>query len=137
MVRTDSITACAIVKDERPYMLEWVAWYRLLGFDRILIYSNDCSDGTDRLLDAMQAEGLVEHRPWPSRPGHAPQQSAYADALRDCPTRWILEGLRISRGTIHRHASESWHPSPDRRSRLPAREMDPSFRWGDGGGKHG
>ena len=90
MAAGDSITVCAIVKDERPYLIEWVAYYRLLGFDRILLYSNDCSDGTDRLLDAMQAAGLIEHHQWPSRPGQAPQTSAYEDALERCETRWIL-----------------------------------------------
>ena len=89
-MKTGGITVCAIVKDERRYLIEWVAYYRLLGFDRLVLYSNDCSDGTDRLLDAMQAAGLVEHRPWPSRPGRAPQRSAYEDALARCATRWIL-----------------------------------------------
>ena len=90
MAAGDDITVCAIVKDERPYLIEWVAYYRLLGFDRILLYSNDCSDGTDRLLDAMEKAGLVEHRRWPSQPGKIPQNSAYEDAVRRCATRWIL-----------------------------------------------
>jgi len=90
MAAGDSITVCAIVKDERPYLIEWVAYYRLLGFDRILLYSNDCTDGTDRLLDAMAAAGLVEHRRWPSQAGLIPQNSAYEDAVRRCTTRWIL-----------------------------------------------
>lgn len=90
MAARDTITVCAIVKDERPYLIEWVAYYRLLGFDRFELYSNDCSDGTDRLLDAMQADGLVEHRRWPSRTGLIPQNSAYEDALKRCATRWIL-----------------------------------------------
>jgi hypothetical protein len=90
MAAGDSITVCAIVKDERRYLIEWVAYYRLLGFDRIQLYSNDCSDGTDRLLDAMEKAGLVEHRRWPSRAGESPQEGAYQDAVRRCETRWIL-----------------------------------------------
>jgi hypothetical protein len=88
-VRNDTITVCAIVKDERVYLGEWVAYYRLLGADRLVLYSNDCADGTDRLLDAMQAAGLAEHRPWPSRPGVPAQQSAYADAIARAATSWI------------------------------------------------
>lgn len=80
----------AIVKDERPYLVEWVAWYRLLGFDRLTLYSNDCSDGTDRLLDAMAEKGLVTHRRWPSREGVSAQASAYADAVARCDTEWML-----------------------------------------------
>ncbi|MDB5686801.1 MAG: hypothetical protein JWR77_1390 [Rhizorhabdus sp.] len=89
-MESGGITVCAIVKDERRYLIEWVAYYRLLGFDRLVLYSNDCSDGTDRLLDAMQAAGLIEHRSWPSQPGRAPQRSSYEDALGRCDTRWIL-----------------------------------------------
>ncbi len=83
-------TVCAIVKDELPYLVEWVAYYRLIGFDRLLLYSNDCSDGTDRLLDTMAAAGLVEHRRWPSVPGLSAQRTAYADALARAATRWML-----------------------------------------------
>lgn len=90
MAAGDSITVCAIVKDERPYLIEWVAYYRLLGFDRIIFYNNDSSDGTGALLDAMAAAGLVEHRSWPSQTGQIPQNSAYEDAVRRCDTRWIL-----------------------------------------------
>lgn len=49
------------VKDEGPDLLEWVAWHRLLGFDRILVWSNDCSDGSDLLLDRLEAMGWVRH----------------------------------------------------------------------------
>lgn len=90
MAAGDSITVCAIVKDERPYLIEWVSYYRLLGFDRLLLYSNDCTDGTDQLLDAMEKAGFVEHRRWPSRTGQIPQNSAYEDAVWRCVTRWIL-----------------------------------------------
>ena len=83
-------TLFAIVKDERRYLLEWVAYHRLIGFDRIRIYSNDCSDGTDELLDRMQAAGLVEHVRWPSIEGVSAQNSANQDAFRSCDTDWYL-----------------------------------------------
>lgn len=85
-----SATLVAIMKDERPYIVEWVAYHRLIGFDRIVVYSNDCSDGTDELLDSMQTAGIVTHRPWPSVAGRSAQQSAYADALASCETEWIM-----------------------------------------------
>lgn len=83
-------TVAAIVKNERPYLLEWVAWYRLLGFDRIVIYSNDCTDGTDRLLEAMAAAGLISHRSWPSEAGRTTQVPAYMDIAAACETDWLL-----------------------------------------------
>jgi hypothetical protein len=49
------------MKNEAPYLLEWVAYHRLIGFDRFLVYSNDCADGTDAMLDRLADMGLVTH----------------------------------------------------------------------------
>ncbi len=49
------------MKDEAPYLLEWLAHYRAIGVTDFLIYTNDCSDGTDLLLDRLQANGVVHH----------------------------------------------------------------------------
>lgn len=55
----------AIMRDEAPYVIEWVAHYRALGFTDILVFTNDCSDGTDRILDRMMDRHLVVHAPNP------------------------------------------------------------------------
>jgi hypothetical protein len=49
------------MKNEAPYLLEWVAWHRLIGFDSLLVYTNDCEDGTDAMLDRLAALGLARH----------------------------------------------------------------------------
>ena len=49
------------MKDEGPYILEWLAYHRAIGFTDFLIYTNDCSDGTDLLLDRLAANGIVTH----------------------------------------------------------------------------
>jgi hypothetical protein len=90
MAAPTTATLAAIVKDERAYLVEWIAWHRLIGFDRLLVYSNDCSDGSDALLDRMAAAGLVEHHRWPTRTEVSAQVTAYADALGRAGTEWIL-----------------------------------------------
>ena len=50
------------MKDEGPDVLEWVCYHRTVGFDEALVYTNDCTDGSDDLLDALQSVGLVHHR---------------------------------------------------------------------------
>lgn len=50
-----------VVRNEAPYLLEWVAFHRLIGFDTVVIYSNNCTDRTDQLCADLAAEGLVEH----------------------------------------------------------------------------
>lgn len=82
-------TLCSIVKNERRYLLEWIAYHRLVGFDRLVIYSNDCTDGSEELLDGLDAAGIVQHRRWPSVEGQSPQRTAYNDAVRRCETEWI------------------------------------------------
>ncbi|MFI3196419.1 MAG: sulfotransferase family 2 domain-containing protein [Methylococcaceae bacterium] len=70
-------TLATCVRNEGPYLLEWVAHYKRLGFDRIVIFSNDNDDGSDELLSAMQDIGLIEWRPRKLEPGTSPQLSAF------------------------------------------------------------
>ncbi len=69
------------VKDEGPFLLEWVAHHRVLGFDRICIASNDCRDGSERLLSALDRAGHIAHVPNPVPPGEIPQHAGY-DRIR-------------------------------------------------------
>lgn len=55
------IVALSAVRNEAPYLLEWIAWHRILGVEEIVIASNDCEDGTERLLDALAAAAEVTH----------------------------------------------------------------------------
>ncbi len=66
------------MKNEGPFILEWLAWHRALGVDDVLVYTNDCTDGTDTLLAMLQDKGLVQHRANPWQPGGAlkPQHAA-------------------------------------------------------------
>ncbi|WGW03062.1 glycosyltransferase family 2 protein [Tropicibacter oceani] len=75
------ITAVTCVKNEGPFLLEWIAFNRLLGVTDFLFYSNDCSDGTDRLLDALAARGGLVHLPNPAQ-GRNYQMEALKDAAR-------------------------------------------------------
>lgn len=52
-------TVITTFKNEAPYILEWVAHYRTLGFDHIVVFTNDCSDGTNRILRRLAALGEV------------------------------------------------------------------------------
>jgi len=54
-------TLVATVRNELPYLLEWVAYHRLIGFDHFVFFSNDNTDGTGVLLDALAAAGVCEH----------------------------------------------------------------------------
>ncbi|WP_139301187.1 glycosyltransferase family 2 protein [Vannielia litorea] len=61
--RIQSVTP---MKNEGPYILEWVAYHRLIGINDILIFSNDCTDGSDQLLDRLDELGYIRHYGNPS-----------------------------------------------------------------------
>ena len=50
------------MKNEGPFILEWIAYHRAIGVDDFLVYTNDCNDGTDELLDLLQDRGIVQRR---------------------------------------------------------------------------
>lgn len=64
-------TAVTAFRNEGPFVLEWVAWYRMLGFENILIVHNDCTDRSPPLLRLLEREGKVvqkKNRPDPAKP---------------------------------------------------------------------
>jgi len=54
------------MKDEGPFILEWLAWHKAIGITDIVVFSNDCTDGTDALLDHLDARGDLTHLPNPA-----------------------------------------------------------------------
>lgn len=54
-------------------MLEWVAHNLGLGFDGLIIYTNDCADGTDLIARRLEELGIARHVPNPVKPGGNPQ----------------------------------------------------------------
>ena len=53
--------AVLTVRNEAAFLLEWLAHHRACGFTDFLIFSNDCQDGTDLMLDRLQDMGVVQH----------------------------------------------------------------------------
>lgn len=82
------------MKNEGPFILEWVAYHRMIGVDDILVYTNDCDDGTVMLLDLLAARGFLQRRDNPFREtGAKPQQSALDAAGSEPVIRnagWII-----------------------------------------------
>ncbi|WP_151720405.1 glycosyltransferase family 2 protein [Gemmobacter serpentinus] len=66
------------MKNEGPFILEWLAYHRAIGVDDFLVYTNDCTDGTDTMLELLTRKGIVQHRINPYVPGGAlkPQHAA-------------------------------------------------------------
>lgn len=85
--------AILTVKDEGAFLLEWLAFHRSTGFTDVLAFSNDCSDGTDLMLDRLQAMGLVTHvpqaGPFPKGPQWAALNAAEGHPLM-AEAEWVM-----------------------------------------------
>ena len=89
------ILVVTAMKNEAPFILEWIAYNRMIGVDHFLVYTNDCTDNTVALLDRLAELGLVTRRDNPYAPGGKvkPQHAALKDAVRQPVYRqadWIV-----------------------------------------------
>ena len=92
-MRVDDGLACVtILKDEAPYLDEWITFHLLMGFDHFYIYDNGSTDGTLDILARYQKSGVVTVVPWRnfSQVLH-PQKAANAHAIANfCASyRWV------------------------------------------------
>lgn len=76
-----TIGIVCIVKNEAEYILEWIAHYRSLGLNNLLIYNNESTDRTGEILSHLQHCGVVKVFDWAVSEGVSPQLSAYANAV--------------------------------------------------------
>jgi hypothetical protein len=91
--RRPRIHLVSTLRNEAPYLVEWVAHHRAAGVTDITLFSNDCTDGTDRMLDRLQALGVLRHFDNPLGPRQDPQRRAYSRANRMAEVRaadWVL-----------------------------------------------
>ncbi len=58
--------------NEAPYLLEWIAHYRTLGFAGAILFTHAPEDGTDRMAARLEALGHVRHVPLEPRPRRDP-----------------------------------------------------------------
>ncbi|MEO0485593.1 MAG: glycosyltransferase family 2 protein [Pseudomonadota bacterium] len=77
------LLAVSMMKDEAPYLLEWYAHHLAVGFTKILVYTNDCTDGTVEMLQRLEELGFGYHRENVIAEGIKPQPSAIKHAQVD------------------------------------------------------
>lgn len=87
------VTAVSMMKDEGPFVIEWVAHHLAVGFTDLVVYTNDCSDGTDDMLIRLEELGLCHHRRNVIPEGIRPQPSALNYAQAEpvvCNSDWVM-----------------------------------------------
>lgn len=101
------ITVVASMRNEGPFIVEWVSWYRMLGFSDVVVVTNNCTDRSPDLLDALEAAKLVHHIRCDVEPGKRITHRKLAAAAEHKAVRradWLLvcdvdEFLVIHKGT--------------------------------------
>lgn len=103
-------TIMSMMKDEGHSLVEWVAYHKHIGFDNIVVYTNDCTDGTDDMLIRLEELGWVQHFRNDVSEGRKPQPNALALGTRNpevTDSEWILTmdadeflSIKVGRGWI-------------------------------------
>ena len=82
----------AIIKNEAPYIQEWIQYHILKGIDIFYIYDNDSDDNVEKVLKKYIEKKIVVYT---KMPGFMRQCDAYNDALnrygRDCQYMIFLD----------------------------------------------
>lgn len=60
------------VRNEAPFLIEWIAYHKVIGFETFVIFANPSTDGTDELLAALHEAGEITYVP------HEPPQGVGA-----------------------------------------------------------
>jgi len=70
----------AVIRNEAPYLLQWIAHYRVLGFGQITLYDNQSNDASSRILAPLARAGIINAAYWTDRADK--QTRAYDRAMR-------------------------------------------------------
>ena len=99
------------MKNEGPFILEWVAYHRAIGVQDFIVYTNDCTDGTDDFLDLLQEKGILQHRDNPFKgtdlkPQHAALQAGEKEEIVK-NADWVISmdvdefiNVKVGKGTL-------------------------------------
>ena len=79
-IREYSTAVVTTMRNEGPYVVEFVAYYKAIGFDKIYVYSNNNNDNSDELLSMLAKYGYITYITNILKDGCSPQGKAYMHA---------------------------------------------------------
>ncbi len=74
------LAVCAIMKNEAPYVKEWLDYHQMVGVKRFYIYDNESSDDLCQVLLPYIRQGIVVYKNYP---GEAKQMPAYNEFIKE------------------------------------------------------
>jgi len=73
------LSICAVMKNEGPYLQEWLEYHKMVGVEHFFLYDNGSTDETDSVLAPYIRNKDVTYHNWPT---HPIQLKAYMHCLR-------------------------------------------------------
>jgi len=83
----DELSVVAILKNEAPYVREWIEYYRLVGATKFYLYDNDSQDNVKEVIRDYIESGIVVYKRYP---GKYRQNSAYTEAINNYASKTRL-----------------------------------------------
>jgi hypothetical protein len=82
-----NLALCAIFRDDKSYLKEWIEFHRLLGVEHFYLYNHLSIDHPEEVLRPYIQAGIVDLIDWPHEAPTRPewgrvQNKAYNDALK-------------------------------------------------------
>lgn len=74
-------TLITCLRNEGPFLIEWVAYHKAIGFDRFIVGANDCTDGSHEMLVRLEQMGEIIYFPFSRDPDGDGPQYQLADIL--------------------------------------------------------
>ncbi|MEI8664640.1 glycosyltransferase family 2 protein [Pseudoalteromonas sp. B28] len=70
------------MRNEADYIVEWISWHQMIGFDKFLIYTNNNNDNTISILEKLKKIGVVEFFELSPPKGKQPQMYAFNEGVK-------------------------------------------------------
>ena len=90
--RTGYLSIATIIRNEAPYLAEWLEFHRMLGVEHVYLYDNDSIDDSSAVISHFAQDDFVTVTPWPfpwNKTGEpAGQHRAFAHALSTFGGGW-------------------------------------------------
>ena len=82
------LSICAVVRDEAPYLAEWIEFHKLQGVEHFYLYENESKDETADVIDLYVLAGVATHIPWPGTKIQLPAYQHCLDTYGE-DNKWI------------------------------------------------
>lgn len=122
------ILSVTSVRNEGPYLLEWIAHHKAAGITDFVIYSNDCDDGTDKMLNTLHQAGIVTHIPHEREGKKSIQWQAFKAAWK-LPIRKEVDWILVSDVDEFLNIHVEGHDIPTLISKVPEKTDGIIIPW--------